>query len=744
MTINAQGAARLNRVLVSMLMMMPVACASDGSDEGLGHVGSGELAVTLAGVDRCEAGRFESTVAAACTAAVAPRRMDAAPLGGAWGPEIAKGRAYGVRLPAEGTGHFAGELLLAALTAGEYVVYLGTPNVELEVVGLDGVAVSPVCGRYLPLAERPPSYPGDCTLRGAYAFNLSAGTYRLRLGPVGTSYVRVAVLQRREAGATIAEEFVCGDEALESTLASACAVAPSTTPLTASVFGGEAPGVIPSSAYGVRLRAVGDANEGAVRFTPEYTADYAVYTGTPYVPVALLGGEGQVANACARHIDDAAAQQIIGDTCAELRAGYVFRRLEGGVPQELELGPISPQSWVRTIVLPTAPDSDDDGLADNLDRCPDLAGDPTTCGCAPEVCAGGALWTRRIEENRQDSGRAVATDAQGNIYVVGETEIDETVITISVRKFDSAGAQLWMRTLDYSDFSEGTAVAVDPAGNVIVGGAYYNDDNAGSDFDQLVVKLDPEGNVLWSNTLDSGVWDHTGAVTTDGEGHVVLVGRSRSAEAGGLVLPVVHKFDGSGTLLWSRSYTDGSSTGGDASAVTTDSTGASIVTGWLQRSNTQRAFLAKYDAAGSLVWARVDETGELQWGEGVAVDSAGDIVFAASRRGAMNSDIWLEKLTSSGSPLWAEIYDGDVDWAAGVAVDVNDHIAVTGTTRRGTEDEIWVRKYDGSGVTLWSHRYTEDSAQSYGVDVDASGHVVVVGSVSSPTDRGAVLIRYAP
>jgi len=345
-------------------------------------------ALVLGDSARCAASRFDITLASACSKASSPYLLDAAPIG-KFRPTITSlDLAYSVRLPDGGMGMRQGGVELEIRRAGEYIVYLGTPNVPFRLTRA-GTEVEPVCSRYLPLAPTPEGYgaPCDSQLLGAYALNLEAGAYRLELDPVASRSVRVVIERRRVPGVTLASSRPSCD--LSGTqLSEVCAFAGSSTAVNGEPFGTEPLSSIAlSSSFGVHLTAGGPTNEGAVSFTPPYTADYTVYVGTPNVGVEALDDVRRPRYAeCSASINDARALELTGAVCPALRGAFTFHRLQGGVPHTLELGPIAPQSWVRTIVAPATADSDSDGLGDAYDLCPSETA-VTSCGCetCPEI-----------------------------------------------------------------------------------------------------------------------------------------------------------------------------------------------------------------------------------------------------------------------------------------------------------------------------------------------------------------------
>jgi hypothetical protein len=133
-----------------------------------------------------------------------------------------------------------------------------------------------------------------------------------------------------------------------------------------------------------------------------------------------------------------------------------------------------------------------------------------------------------------DTGNAVATDAAGNVYMTGSysgsfTPAGSSVALTSaggsdifVAKYARSGAFQWAVSLGGAQDDSGRGVAVDSAGNVFVVGNYRGSVAfgstvltmpAGNNQDAFVAKLDANGNALWAknglttagSTLVSGV-----------------------------------------------------------------------------------------------------------------------------------------------------------------------------------------------------------------------------------------------
>ena len=108
-------------------------------------------------------------------------------------------------------------------------------------------------------------------------------------------------------------------------------------------------------------------------------------------------------------------------------------------------------------------------------------------------------------------GTSVVVDGNGNVLVLGQ---NLGATGIDILKFNSAGVVAWSKYVDASTF-ESCDLAVDPAGNVVVGGVYRGqvDFNPGRGITRLssggvesgrayVTKLNSKGGLIWARSPD--------------------------------------------------------------------------------------------------------------------------------------------------------------------------------------------------------------------------------------------------
>lgn len=151
------------------------------------------------------------------------------------------------------------------------------------------------------------------------------------------------------AGQVLEDFPACANGDLSSTLATACATTSGELPLNAGRFTDSTPPTIAvGRTYGVRLVSEDGQQGGTVAFTAPSTGEHLVYLGTPNVPFRTDGE----APACSRYLSASRVQDITGGTCERFRGVYLLPQTQAGAQVRIRLGRLSPQSWVRMLVLP--------------------------------------------------------------------------------------------------------------------------------------------------------------------------------------------------------------------------------------------------------------------------------------------------------------------------------------------------------------------------------------------------------
>ncbi|MBI4705760.1 MAG: hypothetical protein HY744_32100 [Deltaproteobacteria bacterium] len=207
------------------------------------------------------------------------------------------------------------------------------------------------------------------------------------------------------------------------------------------------------------------------------------------------------------------------------------------------------------------------------------------------------LWSKRYGDDNDQYGSAVAVDGSDRVlvtgYFMGKVDFNGGPLDsagqndIFVAKLDATGKHLWSKR--YGDAADqwGSAIAVDSSGNELLTGSYNGtvdfgggplaaaEQNGRSAF---VAKLAPDGKHVWS--LGWATSSGSG-IAVDGSDNMLVTGSGGSTGfgvtcLGGIGIPLV-KLDAAGKVLWARCFGSANSAYGNGIAV--EVAGNVLVTG---------------------------------------------------------------------------------------------------------------------------------------------------------------------
>ena len=308
----------------------------------------------------------------------------------------------------------------------------------------------------------------------------------------------------------------------------------------------------------------------------------------------------------------------------------------------------------------------------------------------PDCCAqgsdapGSALWLESFAADGVLEVGGVATDALGNALVTrasGETF-----------KFAPDGQRLWSKPF-------GAVVATDAMKNVYVAGTLDRVLDLGSvslapfgDTDAYLVKLDPNGEVVYGVRLGAGGDESVTGLAVDGASNAIVSG-------GGLG---TLKLGPAGELLWQKSFHGHVALDPENNVVLAGAFSRALDLGGgpLESEGGQDIFVAKLDPDGGQLFSRrFGDAGPEQRAQAVSVDAAGNILVSG-------------------------VFDGSVDFGGG---------PLTAESAGCAELCEWggfIAKLDPNGDHLFSRARFPIRAL-VGITHNSRGDVIVSGSVPS-------------
>jgi hypothetical protein len=150
-------------------------------------------------------------------------------------------------------------------------------------------------------------------------------------------------------------------------------------------------------------------------------------------------------------------------------------------------------------------------------------------------------WLNTITGDNIEQGQKIAASSDGSYAVVGlyvgTVELADGMSTsvggrdIFVTKYSAAGTPLWSRAAGSPGTDDGSEIAMDEAGGVLIGGRFENTIALGGEAltasgstDAFVISYDAAGNPRWSHSIGGQGDDNLGSVLPSPDGSIVIGG----------------------------------------------------------------------------------------------------------------------------------------------------------------------------------------------------------------------------
>lgn len=365
--------------------------------------------------------------------------------------------------------------------------------------------------------------------------------------------------------------------------------------------------------------------------------------------------------------------------------------------------------------------------------------------------AGNLVWAKRVGGAGPDFGYGISADIEGNVYIAGNFNgtadfdpgpgiknlISSGGFDAFLAKYNAAGELLWAHPMGGTQFDEARCLTADGAGNLVVAGTFSDIADfdpspgtaslhaAGSN-DVYLAKFKPSGELMWAKQVGGADSERVLSITSGTTQHIYIAGHFRGAadfDPSGAtdVLDAVGdsdvffaRYDEGGNLMWAKSI------GGffyeETRGIAVDRFDNVYITGRyaetvdfdpgpgvseLDNAGINDAFFAKYNALGDLVWAKNVGGAGNDIGNGIAVDTSGQVYLsgqfmntvdfdpgagASELTAAGDIEVFLARYDASGNFIWANSIGGtQMEESTVIAVDDQQNVCVAGYFQ-GTAD----------------------------------------------------------
>jgi len=356
--------------------------------------------------------------------------------------------------------------------------------------------------------------------------------------------------------------------------------------------------------------------------------------------------------------------------------------------------------------------------------------------------SGSLIWATYYGGDNWESGDGITVDDNNNVYIIGTTASRDGIATKGayqtalrvtqdafIAKFTSSGSLIWGTYFGHGLGDGGSGIITDRKDNVYVIGDTYMDDTsiatsgayettAGGGWDVFLAKFDSSGSLKWSTYYGGANDDYGYGITTDNN-NVYIIGETQSTSgistSGAYQTsvdsvngnPFIAKFTSLGTLVWGTYY--GGSGGGWGTAITADTNKNVYITGQTysdsgiatsgaydtKGNSSSNAFIAKFTSTGSLTWGTYFGGDKFAGGSSIISDASNNIylnggtysINGVATSGAfqtigdsVNGSAFVAKFTSSGYLTWCTYYGKNSDGGA-ISLGTYDGVYILGNTK---------------------------------------------------------------
>jgi gliding motility-associated-like protein len=355
--------------------------------------------------------------------------------------------------------------------------------------------------------------------------------------------------------------------------------------------------------------------------------------------------------------------------------------------------------------------------------------------------SGSLVWAKSISgTGGWDFSYSVALDASRNVYLTGSFRdtvdfdpgpgvynlVSTKYDAIFITKLDCSGNFIWAKTIGGNYLDIGLSITVDVLGNVYSTGRFaltvdfdpgpgvYNLITPGNNW-IYISKLDSSGNFVWAKQFSGGSQENP-SIEVDISGNVYLTGGYSGTvdfdpDSGVYNLPVsgtsfITKMNSDGALVWAKAFY-----GCASYSIVVDTLGNVYTTGYFNftcdfdpgagiydltsagSGYNADIYISKLNASGNFVWAKRIGSNSVESAVSITNDSEGNVYttggFSSTTvdfdpdTGVYNLSpndgrIFISKLDSSGSFVWAKNMGGSNALGWSIVTDMDGNVYVTG------------------------------------------------------------------
>ena len=295
----------------------------------------------------------------------------------------------------------------------------------------------------------------------------------------------------------------------------------------------------------------------------------------------------------------------------------------------------------------------------------------------------------------------------------------------------------WADTVNLSSIDNSNGIAV-KGGRVYTVG-YFGD--IWTNLDICLIEYDTSGSLLRIDTLNIGRYDYGTDVAVDNNGNIYVAGVL--AQGTNYNYGII-KLDPDLNIVWIDTIPNGLDPYFQCH-LTLDPDGNVYAAGNIVTGNLN-IFVKKISPSGSTVWSQTFDYGHDDDIMAITYSNTGYVYIAGKSNNGSDDDIFLGKVSASdGHMQWYKTIDyGADDQAWGVAVDNSGAPYIAGFVHQNSLKNVFLAKIDPTYSTvLWSTTYNGGRNDwANGLAIDDSGNLFLTGGSENAHNADLIVLEY--
>jgi uncharacterized delta-60 repeat protein len=357
-------------------------------------------------------------------------------------------------------------------------------------------------------------------------------------------------------------------------------------------------------------------------------------------------------------------------------------------------------------------------------------------GCFPRPEP--VTWEKTFGGTSFDRAYSIDQTADGGYVLAGQTSsFSAGGYDYYIIKLDELGNITWQKNFGGASAEIARSVRQTDDGGYIVTGRSSSFKVGYCDF--YIIKLDASGNKSWEKVYGGDSWDDPYSIQQTEDGGYIVAGHTESIGAGKYDVYVM-KLDAGGDPIWDETY--GGTENDAASSIQQTADGGYIVAGYTASSGAggMDIWVLKLDSNGTLIWDEAFGGSDHDAANAIWQTTDGGYIVAGytEASGAGGKDIWVLKLTGSGTVSWDDFFGGtEDDEAKSIQQTADGEYVVAGTAGTAGTTDMYIAKLDETGSRVWERYYGDtNNDAAYAVQQADDGGYIVAGYTHSPDATG--------